>query len=152
MKVNIMKRFSILVMTVLMLFATSVSALAAETPASITENASVTADAELTRSSRSDVGYCQPFSTLTLTFTLDSYKFSQEIYFSVNANESDTTPSGYVLVEIFKPNGDKLDSFSANPEVEEYYGNYYFLSAGQYRVVVHSYIGEKLFCTAGFVG
>lgn len=155
MKVNIMKRFSVLVMTVLMLFATSVSAFAAEAPAGITENTAAVADVESTRSSimdRYDFGDCPPFGTLTLTFTLDSYKFSQEIYFLVNANESDTTPSGYALVELFKPNGDKLDSFYADPEVEEYYGDYHFLSAGRYKVVVHSYVGETLHCTAGLVG
>ena len=124
MKVKVLKRLIALVMSALLMLGASVSAFATE----VSTDTSVVAsnvtnidsnDAVSTRSNTYACDTCDAFDSLTMYITLDSYiGLKRTLHFSANSFETDKTPSGYVIVEVFKPNGDVLDKFVAYPDVE----------------------------------
>ena len=148
---SILKRFAILILSVTMIFGTSVSAFATEVPTNIQTDVMEQTLVEVSENSvvtlnTAASGTCDAFETIVLRPTLSSYiGLTKTLQFTASSVGSNPSVSGYLMVQVKKPNGNILDTFIANPD-ETYEGSFFLPSSGTYTVTIQSYYRYPLNC------
>ena len=159
MKAKVLKRLIALVMSTLLMLGASVSAFATEVPvdvsANLVETSNFSSDSTaLTEQNSTTSGTCRSYGALTLHPTLDSYSSytKKTLYITVYVPSLDVQPDVEIDVTVYKPNGERLTSFKANPTVEEYYLDFSNPATGTYHVAFESTVNYDFFCTAVWAG
>lgn len=153
MNAKVLKRLIALVMSALLMLGASVSAFATDDVSANTTNYDQTSliASTSTRKNTPSSAVCEPFDEIKLYPTLDSYiGFQKTFLFYTTTLDSDTTPVGYMYVELIDPSGETIwdnDDQPVYPD-KDYEVTFWLPSSGQYTVKVKSYYRYNLNCNA----